>query len=184
MAKPPTDDDLRDQLADRIAVDHTVLVRAKEALLQVVLRDHITDGGRLVDAVVKGLGAIDPGTLYLDRSIDFDAAQLSPYAEFYSAKLAACEAMWQLLHGGLLIPGHVSSVAWTPSVNIEPPPGQGGAHTVFPLTRSPCHSRTPFYPRHLSEPVPVARSRTGICSSVKYGSRAFTRWSRILCGSR
>ena len=134
MVRPPTDDDLRNRLADRIAVDHTVLVRAKEAILHVVLRDHITEGDRLVNAVMKRLGAIDPGTLYLDRSIDFDAAQqLSPHAEFYSAKLAVCEAIWQLLHGGLLIPGNVSPVLWTPSVDIEPPTGQGGNSYSVPL---------------------------------------------------
>src|SRR5229473_650060 len=92
MARTPTEDEISKQLVDMTTVDHTRLARAKQATLHFATDRGVTSGDALVESVVKDLGGVDPGSLMLHPSVDFDSAHLKRWAEFLSVRLAASEA--------------------------------------------------------------------------------------------
>jgi hypothetical protein len=136
LAQAPSDQEIGRKLHELVAVDHILLNRAKSAALRLVLEGGLTAGREIVDGVVKELGASDPGTLIRHPAVEFDWEKVQSCAQFYSAKLAACEALWQLINNGLLIFGsfgHLDLQGWAPTLSFEPPRGYGGNSGGIPI---------------------------------------------------
>jgi hypothetical protein len=115
------------EIARRVAVDHQLLVRAKDAVLKLVLAG-VVEGEQLVARALLDLGAKRPGTVIIPS--DDIEAQLQPVIEYVSCRLATCEALWMLLGSGVVIPGNAGPFQVTdgaPAIAYDHPAGRSGS---------------------------------------------------------
>lgn len=125
------------QIRERIVVTPQKVVIAKAILLEAAKT--ISRTTELVDAVLRANEASIPQQVVLHPSVDSMAA-VAVAAEGLSWQLAAREALWSLIHSGLMysmsenISGDSTSVGWTTVV-----PGSGGESSGwrFEETRLP-----------------------------------------------
>jgi hypothetical protein len=137
LAREPSDDELRSRLTELIKVDHVLLARAKAATVTLVLDGGVTQGVPIVDRVVAELASKHPGKLPMHSALEFDWMRLVPYGEYYSARLAVCAAIWQLIHNSLLMMGHSGQVQlqrWIPTLDTDIPPGYSGSTRHIEVT--------------------------------------------------
>lgn len=112
------------EIRRRIAVTPQMVVLAKAVVFEGAKTT--TRSAGLVDLVLSANGAALPQQVVLHSSVDASAAVLA-VASALSWQMAAKEAIWSLIHGGLLLPlsetitGGSVSVGWTTVV-----PGSGG----------------------------------------------------------
>lgn len=107
----------------RVSVTHQKVLVAKAIALNAATANCTSDD--LVAAVLGANGVVAPQTVVVHESEDTDAS-IAAVADSLSWRLATAEAIWSLIHTGLLFPlsdprGDAPTINWTTVV-----PGSGG----------------------------------------------------------
>lgn len=123
------EDEAKKFIMDNISVTRQKVIVAKKYILS-----HFTNNtDEIITSFLKDMDALIPGKIVLHHSVD-PIPSLKKAVESLSWRLAACEAIWQLIHSNIILPaserlsGGISSIQWTTGI-----PGSGGHTSGFRL---------------------------------------------------
>jgi|SRR5579871_1196824 len=106
--------------AERIITENVVITRQKVAVMKALIL-----GQGTLELALKSLGAMKPATILIQPDVE-PMLSLRRASEWISYSLAGCEALWGLVHAGVLIQLTSDLTIFDPAISCTIARGNGG----------------------------------------------------------